>query len=100
MKKITAALPPVPKEPICGCSHHIAFHDLATGQCHSQVRVVTKWGRLEDDHAPDTEGIPVEWENQQCPCRRYSGPEPLTTLYAPELSPIAVEEPNQREEKR
>jgi hypothetical protein len=28
-----------------------------------------------------------------CPCRRYVGPEPLTTLYSPELSDVAAQEP-------
>ncbi|MEU7861573.1 hypothetical protein [Nonomuraea sp. NPDC049141] len=91
LEKTKAGQPP---EPVCGCGHHIAFHEPSTGQCHSQVRVVTKWMRNpsfgEDDGKP--EEIAMEWESQQCPCRRYSGPEPLTTLYAPELSPDAVRE--------
>ncbi|MFE4449732.1 hypothetical protein [Streptomyces sp. NPDC056796] len=56
-------------EPICGCRHHLAYHDAREGVCYAEVR--------DSDHAE---------ERSQCSCRRYSGPEPLATLYAPELS--------------
>jgi hypothetical protein len=101
--------PPKPVEqPICGCGHNFSFHDPATSKCHATSRQATKWERDPDwdegddaalalrrgsNEAGQTGMRPVAWETVQCPCRRYVGPEPLTTLYAPELSEVAVEEP-------
>jgi hypothetical protein len=49
MRKLQATLPPVPPKPICGCGHDLAFHDPRTGECHSKVKVVTKWERVADE---------------------------------------------------
>jgi hypothetical protein len=53
---------PKPAEPICGCGHHVSFHDLPESTCHKRTRLV------------------------QCTCRRYAGPLPIDSLYAPEIS--------------
>ena len=80
-----------PAEPTCGCGHHIAFHDPGKGQCHAQAKVPVRW-QVEPQAGRGTKQIAVEWEARPCPCRRYAGPEPLATLYAPEMAPGAVQE--------
>lgn len=65
-------------KPVCGCKHHYSMHDAETGHCHGQVR----GNPLRYDSFDD----PTAWEMVQCPCRRYAGPEPLPTLYAPEIA--------------
>lgn len=56
----------VPKAvtPVCGCNHNVSFHDPKTGRCHKISSM----------------------DSSQCPCRRYTGPEPLPEYYAPEIS--------------
>lgn len=77
-------------EPICGCGCHYAFHDPATGHCHAQHRRPNKW---------DTLGDPVGWKDVPCTCRRYVGPQPLDSFYAPEISGDVVQElPRPRKE--
>jgi hypothetical protein len=49
--------------PRCGCGHSIAFHDPQTRRCHARVGY------------------------ERCACRRYSGPEPLPSFYAPQIAP-------------
>jgi hypothetical protein len=49
-----AALPPPEPQPICGCSHHLSFHNPATSSC------------AVDD----------------CRCQQYVGPEPLGHVVA------------------
>lgn len=80
-----------PSEPACGCGHHIAFHDPKVGKCHDQAKVPVRW-QIEPQADGGTKQVPVEWEARPCPCRRYVGPEPLATLYAPEMAPGAVQE--------
>jgi hypothetical protein len=64
-------------EPVCGCTHHLAYHDLRDGRCYAEVKRPTA--------DTDADAAPVDvW--QQCPCRRYAGPEPLATLYAPQIA--------------
>ena len=66
---------PGPK-PVCGCRHNASFHDPLTGQCHATVKgTATSF----------IGGSPVTWEQVQCPCRKYTGPEPLPTVYAQEI---------------
>lgn len=69
--------PPQPPQAICGCEHALAFHDPATGQCHAMVEIPTELGDWNEV---------VEWENEQCTCRQYTGPTPLPTIYAPEVT--------------
>ncbi|MFJ8472576.1 hypothetical protein [Kitasatospora sp. NPDC094011] len=64
-----------PPEPVCGCTHHLAKHDKQ-GRCHEVVETPTEW---------DAERRPVRYEPKQCNCQQYVGPEPLGTVYAPEL---------------
>lgn len=59
-------------DPVCGCKHHLSFHDAETGQCHEQVLV----------KAPGQE----RKERVACPCRRYIGPEPLGGYFVPEIT--------------
>ena len=64
--------------PVCGCSHHHAYHDAETGKCNATVN---GQALQFDDY-----DFPVKWELVQCPCLRYSGPEPLPTYYAPAIA--------------
>lgn len=62
-------------QPVCGCTHHISYHDPKTGQCHEyQAGVVER-----DVKTGETTMI-------QCKCRRYAGPQPLDEYYAPEIA--------------
>jgi len=70
-------------EPLCGCGHHLAYHDLHDGRCYAEVK--RKGG--------SGEGKPKDASPAQCTCRRYAGPEPLATLYAPPLNAGASAEP-------
>jgi hypothetical protein len=65
-------------EPVCGCGHHLAYHDARDALCYASV--VTAEGGTDDSV-------------RQCPCRRYAGPEPLATLYSPELTSPVGERP-------
>lgn len=69
--------------PVCGCGHHYSFHNAKTGLCMHGGRVATKW---------DECGEPVKWEMKQCGCQRYVGPQPLDSLYAPEITTSYVSE--------
>lgn len=60
--------------PVCGCQHQYAFHDPESGQCSAQVEV-HQWNR----------GRWAGMAREQCPCRRYTGPEPLPEYFAPEI---------------
>ena len=66
-------------EPVCGCGHHLAYHDLRDGRCYAQVKSKGVGG---SDGGGKAKGATAA----QCTCRRYAGPEPLATLYAPELT--------------
>jgi len=58
-------------EPICGCQHHLAYHDRETGQCH--------------EYQPGVMVLETK-AKVKCKCRRYVGPEPLSDVYAEELT--------------
>src|SRR5690348_9125161 len=70
---------PKPSLPICGCDHHLSMHDPKTGECNEKVpgtRVPVR----------DEKGKPVKdnWgevifttEGVSCPCKQYTGPQPL-----------------------
>jgi hypothetical protein len=62
-------------EPVCGCTHHLSFHDAASGQCHAQVTI-----KVHDSENGSRK------ENATCTCRRYIGPEPISGYYAPEIT--------------
>jgi hypothetical protein len=65
-----------PPEPICGCDHHLAKHDKQ-GVCHETIEAATAW---------DADHRPTAWESRPCACQQYVGPEPLSTIYAPDLT--------------
>jgi len=60
------------KQPVCGCRHHLAYHDKKTGQCNNFQPGVQQYGK------PGTK--------IQCKCRQYVGPEPLPEYFSPEIS--------------
>lgn len=64
-------------QPICGCTHNLSFHDRETGRCNAQDRVETDWNDV---------GTPIRWGQKQCSCVRYTGPEPIISYYAPEIT--------------
>ncbi len=66
---------PKPVEAVCGCTHHHSMHDPETGECNAEVQVA-KYNR----------GQWIGYEHKPCACRRYSGPEPMPTYYAPEIA--------------
>jgi hypothetical protein len=65
-------------EPVCGCTHHLAKHDKQ-GKCHELVETPVAW---------DEAKKPVRYESQTCNCQQYIGPQPLTTLYAQDLTDL------------
>lgn len=67
---------PKPVEAVCGCEHHHSMHDPETGACHATVQV-SRYSR---------DGEWTGYEQKPCACRRYSGPEPLPSFYAPEIA--------------
>jgi hypothetical protein len=77
------AIPDADPEPVCGCGHNIAYHDLDAGECGEPMKVPVKWKRGEFG-APE----PTHWEARPCACRRYTGPQPLPTFYAPEVADL------------
>jgi hypothetical protein len=65
-RKNAASLPPPDPQPICGCSHHLSFHNPTTSAC------------AVDD----------------CRCQQYIGPEPLGHVLAlPLVNPERMAEP-------
>jgi len=70
--------PPKPVRPICGCGHDRSYHDGETGQCH---------GLMDGDPLRyNAWNEPTAWKQVPCACRHYTGPEPLPSLYAPEIT--------------
>lgn len=53
-------------EPICGCTHHHAFHNPSTGNCKEQIRFRT---------GSDRNGYGI-FTLIDCTCQQYSGPLP------------------------
>ncbi|MFI5754229.1 hypothetical protein [Streptomyces sp. NPDC051569] len=67
-----------PPDPVCGCSHHLAKHDRQ-GRCHEDVEVPVQW---------DENKKPLRYERRQCNCQQYIGPQPLSKIYADELTDL------------
>lgn len=67
---------PKPVEAVCGCTHHHSMHDPETGECNATVQV----SRYNNG------GNWTGYVQNPCACRRYSGPEPLPSFYAPEIA--------------
>lgn len=56
--------PPPQPQPVCGCTHHLSFHNPRTGNCAADG----------------------------CRCQQYVGPEPLGHVFAqPLVDPDAIE---------
>lgn len=66
-------------QPFCGCSHHLAFHNLKRGVCTGTKRVKVR-GLSEAFF--DLEPM---YAFRDCKCQQYSGPQPLDVLYAPDV---------------
>jgi hypothetical protein len=60
-------------QPICSCGHAVSFHDDAG--CHAMADVA-KWDN----------GHWMGNERQSCTCKKYTGPQPLPSFYAPEIT--------------
>ncbi|NJQ15433.1 hypothetical protein [Streptomyces bohaiensis] len=79
-------------DPVCGCTHHLACHDPKEGRCYAMVKTKQteqpKQPKLGARPQAEGKGEAASSiaEPRQCPCRRYAGPEPLATLYAPEIT--------------
>jgi hypothetical protein len=69
--------PPKQPKPICGCNHELSFHDPKNGICHGTVRQPSRYDYL---------GNTTAWMTVQCTCKQYVGPQPLSTIYAPEIT--------------
>ena len=69
--------PPAAPKPICGCGHELAYHDPEKGVCKSSVSVESRW---------DYYGDAIAWKQTPCACQQYTGPTPLPTVYAPEVT--------------
>lgn len=72
----------IEQKPVCGCSHHYAVHDM-DGVCTSITQGITsrepkimKVGFQGEDHEVH---YVEKYEQIPCPCKRYTGPEPLPT---------------------
>ncbi|MEV6005927.1 hypothetical protein AB0M29_03905 [Streptomyces sp. NPDC051976] len=65
-------------EPVCGCTHHLAKHDKS-GKCHEIVEVPTGW---------DADRKPTHFEPGPCNCQQYVGPQPLSSVYAEEITDL------------
>jgi len=73
---------PEPVEAVCGCAHHYSFHDPETGMCHGTASQATHF---------DSYGIERRWKQIPCTCRKYAGPEPLSTYLPIEIATEAGE---------
>lgn len=60
--------------PICSCGHAMSFHGQ-DGRCNA-TREVSRW------NGPRWAGNVQE----QCRCQKYTGPQPLPSFYAPEIT--------------
>ncbi|MUL43565.1 hypothetical protein FZ103_20730 [Streptomonospora sp. PA3] len=67
-----AAKPSTP-QPICGCGHHLVFHEHETKRCQAQVVIPGRWvGQSGGTYRP-------------CMCQGYRGPVPVDEYYAPDI---------------
>lgn len=71
-----ASQPPPTPQPVCGCTHHLALHD-AKGHCHEIVEIPKGW---------DGDRKPLGYEPGTCRCQQYVGPQPLSHIWAEELT--------------
>ncbi len=60
-------------QPICGCGHHLVFHEHESKRCQAQVVIPGRWtGQNSSTY-------------QTCICQGYRGPMPVDEYYAPDL---------------
>ncbi|MEV2277239.1 hypothetical protein AB0I72_16805 [Nocardiopsis sp. NPDC049922] len=64
---------PQQPQPLCGCGHHLVFHDRGSKKCMTQVVIPGRWtGQSGSTY-------------RQCMCQGYRGPIPVDEYYAPDL---------------
>ncbi|WP_312871256.1 hypothetical protein [Streptomyces lonarensis] len=71
-------------DPVCGCGHHLAQHDRR-GRCHEEVARPTGW---------DAQHRPTGYAPAPCTCQRYVGPQPLSQVFADELTELEPQAPD------
>jgi hypothetical protein len=76
-RRRTPKLVPPPK-PICGCTHHHSYHDPETARCHGLMKG--------EPVRYNASAVPTAYSKVPCTCRQYSGPVPLSEVYAPEIT--------------
>lgn len=59
-------------QPLCGCGHHLVFHDHETKKCQTQVVIPGRWTGSQNS------------SYRQCMCQGYRGPVPIDEYYAPD----------------
>lgn len=60
-------------QPICGCGHHLVFHEHESKRCQAQVVIPGRWvGQSGGTYRP-------------CMCQGYRGPVPVDEYYAPDI---------------
>ncbi|MEQ7125798.1 hypothetical protein ABN034_14900 [Actinopolymorpha sp. B11F2] len=62
------------RKPVCACGHAVSFH--GEDGCCRATKEVSKWDG----------GRWVGNVQEPCECQRYTGPQPLPSFYAPEIS--------------
>ncbi|MBO2461639.1 hypothetical protein [Actinomadura violacea] len=70
---------PDPGKPVCGCKHHLAFHDHITGRCNGPAQQAVDWVWDDENEVK----VPVRWTSVPCPCQQYTGPSPVAALRTP-----------------
>ncbi|AAZ55990.1 hypothetical protein JCM3263A_17310 [Thermobifida fusca] len=60
-------------QPICGCGHHLVFHDQKDKTCQAQVVIPGRWTG-ERTHT-----------YRKCMCQGYRGPMPVDEYYVPDI---------------
>jgi hypothetical protein len=65
-------IPPGPGKLICGCGHHLSYHDREGGRCrHKRHFFAAGSGKIR--------------YLARCSCQRYVGPEPMPDFLAQEI---------------
>jgi hypothetical protein len=74
-------------KPICGCTHHYSSHGK-DGKCRVTVRVLVERGQprtMQTGYQGSRHELVYElerWEQNNCACQRYTGPEPMPEMIA------------------
>ncbi len=73
--------------PICGCDHHRALHDPATGTCAGMVDTQEPVQRKDGTIMLDAYNHVIFCDSSEpCPCRQYVGPVPVESLWMPPIA--------------